>query len=627
MNMHLKRLIFITAVFATASVSSLSYAEVSVSTSDYDYLYSKATLLKTEGNYEEAIKVFLSLTDKNLQLDRIYYQIASCYMIQKNFLLAKKFARKSIEQNLKFIEPYQLTHDIYMALRNYDDAAENLEELLASNPEQTQYHYLLGVLYFQNTQNYNLAAVSFKNILNIVKMTPTPTFYKEQSSLILSEIYYSQKDYQKSIDFLDKAVSLNPRNNLRFYRFATSFLSNGSLDLARRSLERFIANIPEAQKSNPLMKTLYAYMGSIYYITDHPQANYYLRLGSGDESIENFIAKQLFLLSTSRKDEALAALEKITISEYSSYIAPHLATARSKKMLNDIDGAYASYLAAGNLLVKTDLLNATYNCFLEAHKLKPSEQDPIISLAQVSEQMGNLHLAAYYFSMYNEKWPDIEINLHVAYLYDMMGNTSKSDSTIASALTSDASYPRLYFVKGLISNKREKYSEAERDIKKAISLKADDHNYYYYLAIAQEKTSKFDDAISSLVKALEYDKQNASYQNFLGYLYADKNINLGKAEELLDSALKQEPFNGAFLDSIGWIYYRQGKFDDAIKKLMQAMRNLNAINESDPVVYDHIGDTYFKLGKKQKAIEFWKQSLSIKPSADIQKKIDATDIN
>jgi len=444
---------------------------------------------------------------------------------------------------------------------------------------------------------------------------------------ILSEIYYSQKDYQKSIDYLDEAVKINPKNNLRFYRFATSFISEGSMDLARQCLERFLANIPDAQKNNPLMKTLYAYLGSIYYINDHPQTNYYLRLGSGDESIENFIARQLFLLSTDRKNEAIAALEKISSSEYSNYAAPHLAIALAKKSQHDINGAYTSFITAGNLLIKTDLLNAAYRCFLEAHILKPLEQDPIIPLAQISEQRGNLHLAAYYFSMYNEKWPDIEINIHIAYLYDMMGNASKSDSTIARALTSDPSYPRIYFVKGLISNKRENYSEAEIDIKKAISLKADDHNYYYYLAIAQEKTNKYDDAISSLVKALEYDKQNASYQNFLGYLYAEKNVNLGKAEELLESALKQDPFNGAFLDSIGWIYYRQGKFDDAIKKLIQAMRNLNATDETDPVVYDHIGDTYFKLGNKKKAIEFWKQSVSIKPSAEIQKKIDTTEIN
>jgi len=105
------------------------------------------------------------------------------------------------------------------------------------------------------------------------------------------------------------------------------------------------------------------------------------------------------------------------------------------------------------------------------------------------------------------------------------------------------------------------------------------------------------------------DAENPSYLNFLGYLYADNNMNLDEAYTLIEKALKKEPLNGAYLDSIGWVLFRKADYDKAIRRLNQARRSLESEGDPDPVVYDHIGDTYLMMGKKDRAVIFWKLAL------------------
>jgi len=109
-------------------------------------------------------------------------------------------------------------------------------------------------------------------------------------------------------------------------------------------------------------------------------------------------------------------------------------------------------------------------------------------------------------------------------------------------------------------------------------------------------------------------------------MYADMNINLDEAATLINEALYQNPFNGAYLDSLGWTYYRMGKYKEAEKYLLKAKFNLLAEKTDDPIVYDHLGDTYIKLGNKEMAVFYWQKSIALKNSPIIKKKIDSETI-
>src|SRR5260370_7279042 len=88
-------------------------------------------------------------------------------------------------------------------------------------------------------------------------------------------------------------------------------------------------------------------------------------------------------------------------------------------------------------------------------------------------------------------------------------------------------------------------------------------------------------------------------------MLADRNVRLEEAQELIRKALEIDPDNGAYLDSLGWVYFRLNKLDEAERNLRQSIERING----DPTVYDHLGDVYLKQGKLKDAIAQWQLSL------------------
>ena len=97
----------------------------------------------------------------------------------------------------------------------------------------------------------------------------------------------------------------------------------------------------------------------------------------------------------------------------------------------------------------------------------------------------------------------------------------------------------------------------------------------------------------------------------LGYIYAEQGVNLDEAIELIGKALSIEPENGAYIDSLGWAYFKKGQIQEALKELERAVGLLE-----DPVIYDHLGDAYFESGKIKKALEQWRKSLELDPEQE-----------
>ena len=131
-------------------------------------------------------------------------------------------------------------------------------------------------------------------------------------------------------------------------------------------------------------------------------------------------------------------------------------------------------------------------------------------------------------------------------------------------------------------------------------------------------------------KVLDADPKNASALNYLGYMLADQNVRLDEAQDLIKKAVDLEPSNYAFLDSLGWVYYRLNRLTEAEQELTRSLQ----MSGKDPTIYDHLGDVYFKQGKLKEAIAQWQSSLKAysasSPSeaepdelAKVQKKLDS----
>jgi len=144
--------------------------------------------------------------------------------------------------------------------------------------------------------------------------------------------------------------------------------------------------------------------------------------------------------------------------------------------------------------------------------------------------------------------------------------------------------------------------------------------YVEYGAAAQE-AGLYDKAAELFHKAIAMDPANAAEPyNYLGYMWAEQNSHLDEAEDAIKRALQLDPENGAYLDSMAWVEYRQGKYDQALENLKRAIENLP---REDAVVFEHLGDVYLKLNRVSQALESWQKAKTLDPSnKDLAAKID-----
>ncbi len=144
--------------------------------------------------------------------------------------------------------------------------------------------------------------------------------------------------------------------------------------------------------------------------------------------------------------------------------------------------------------------------------------------------------------------------------------------------------------------------------------------YVEYGAAAQE-AGLYEKAAELFHKAIAMDPANAAEPyNYLGYMWAEQNSHLDEAEDAIKRALQLEPENGAYLDSMAWVEYRQGKYDQALENLKRAIENLP---REDAVVFEHLGDIYLKLNRVSQALESWQKAKTLDPSnKDLAAKID-----
>jgi len=121
-----------------------------------------------------------------------------------------------------------------------------------------------------------------------------------------------------------------------------------------------------------------------------------------------------------------------------------------------------------------------------------------------------------------------------------------------------------------------------------------------------ERQKFYDRAEEEFKKVLAVDPKNAYVLNYYGYMLGDLGQRLDEAQSLVQRALKEEPFNGGYLDSLGWIYYKQDKLTDAEATLRKALER----EGHDATIHSHLGDVYAKLGRTEQAAAEWEKSLT-----------------
>jgi tetratricopeptide (TPR) repeat protein len=183
------------------------------------------------------------------------------------------------------------------------------------------------------------------------------------------------------------------------------------------------------------------------------------------------------------------------------------------------------------------------------------------------------------------------------------------------------------FVTALVYSHTQNYAEAVRHFTAAevigLASKSNrlDQRFYFPFGAACERNGQFDQAAQYLQKCIDLSPDFSEALNYLGYMWADRGQNLAKARDLIEKAVKLDPKNGAYLDSLGWVLFKQKQPAQALPWLLKAMQYST---KPDPTVLDHLGEVYMALGQPDKAREAWKKSLLLESNEQIKKKLEAS---
>jgi tetratricopeptide (TPR) repeat protein len=218
-----------------------------------------------------------------------------------------------------------------------------------------------------------------------------------------------------------------------------------------------------------------------------------------------------------------------------------------------------------------------------------------------------------------------------------MGDADKALKDVRAMLKGDGKSNsddrQVYITLAQMNTRLRRFSDAEQALDKAeqLSSKPDDKQYVWFLRGSTfERAKRYPEAEEQFKKVLASDPDHPSALNYLGYMLADQNTKLEEALGYIKHAVDLDPSNGAYLDSLGWAYFRLGKYEQAEDNLLKASQKIN----TDPTVHDHLGDLYQKTGRLKLAATNWERAITewnrtiaaeVDPAdqARVQKKLDS----
>lgn len=210
-----------------------------------------------------------------------------------------------------------------------------------------------------------------------------------------------------------------------------------------------------------------------------------------------------------------------------------------------------------------------------------------------------------------------------------MGEADKALRDVRAMLKGDADAKsssddrQVYIALAQMNTRLRRFSDAEQALDKAeqLSSKTDDKEYVWFLRGSTfEREKRYAEAEEQFKKVVASDPEHASALNYLGYMLADQNTKLEEALGYIKRAVDLDPTNGAYLDSLGWAYFRLGKYELAEDNLLKASQKIN----TDPTVHDHLGDLYQKTGRLKLAATNWERAL-IEWNRTIAAEVDPAD--
>ncbi len=288
-------------------------------------------------------------------------------------------------------------------------------------------------------------------------------------------------------------------------------------------------------------------------------------------------------------------------------------------------GAAAVLFSIGSALNRQGADEAVSLYLNMAHALDPDSADTLVLLGGLAENANQADRAIEFYKQVPDTSPLRRISeLQLGLALAANGKQDEARKHLKALISSDPTDIRSYLAYGSVLSDAKDYREMANNYDQAIQSLGGrrDKSYwslYFQRGIAYERLKEWDKAEPNFKTALELNPDQPQVLNYLGYSWVDMNRNLSEGLDMIKRAVDLRPDDGYIVDSLGWAYYRLGRFTDAVEELERAAE----LKAGDATINDHLGDAYWRAGRTREAVFQWERALVMKPEEAEIPKINA----
>jgi tetratricopeptide (TPR) repeat protein len=586
--------------------------------------------------------------------------------------------------------------ELYVKTGRIRDAVLEAQDILKRDPDNLEAHKLLGRIYLRSLGDMpgggngseNVLKLAIEQYEQIVKIEPNNV----DDHLLLGRLYRLNNDLQKAETELKTAVKLDPDSEEAVTTLSLLYSDEGDTTKALQVL----SSVPDTGRSAKLYAALGAtyeqrkdyksaidaYKHAIQLDRDNLDAirglaenllndgqidaaldQYRVIADANPEDAQTYLRISEIYRRQGKYDQALDSLKKAQAMVPDALEVPY--------NIAVVYQAQARYDEAvkilQDLLKKTEKAESSYSqadrnnraIFMERLGMVYRDQENYTASVEAFRRMiplGDENARTGYqdvIDTYREakQWPqatavakeavqklpnDRELRMVLDAQLADTGDPEKPLADVRSLLKGAPEDREVYLRLAIMDQRLKRWSDAEEALNKAeqLSTKAEDKEYVYFLrGSTLEREKKYDQAEAEFKKVLAVNPQSAATLNYLGYMNADRGVQLEESLNYIKLAVSLDPTNGAYLDSLGWAYFKLGKYDLAEESLTKASLRM----ASDPTVQDHLGDLYQKTGRLklaaahwERAVTEWNKSVAAEVDGDLfastQTKLDAAKV-
>jgi tetratricopeptide (TPR) repeat protein len=464
---------------------------------------------------------------------------------------------------------------LLLRLDRGEEAVALLEEYLIKTPADTTIRMLLARV-FIGLGNYSEAE-------NQYRITYQQNPSEVSSLLLLSELYLNQTKLAEAEQVLQEILQIDPKSYAAHVLLARIYLNTTRYVEAEVEYE-------EALKINWSVDLLME-KGDVYRLQkDYDKVitlyKEILVKDPGNERVALALVSQLLKLD--REKEALAELNKL----------------KEKIGLND-----KVELSVARLFARLEKYEQAAEIIRKSLKKgKSADAQYLLAIILTQAEKYDQALNELQGIDPNDEEFDHAIILQVR-LLRYLDRHEEAVELLENAVSNEASRsPDMYVLLAALYHLQNKTELGQSTFDRAITVFPENDELLYEYGLFLDTTGRQDKSISVMQELIKRQPGHGEALNYVGYSWADESINLDKALDYIQRAVKLKPDNSYILDSLGWVYYRLSRLEEAREALERAVELSG--DDLDPAVFDHLGDVYLELGRKDDAIEVYRKGLN-----------------